>query len=135
MATDKAKVLLVEQLGENRGKLEDYHGKGECKEPECEDLLTIYIKADRQLITEIGFTITETACSPAVASASIATILAKGKPVMAAYIISKEDIMKELSDDGNMDKEHIHCAMMAEIALKRAVVDFSQRLKQEMENL
>lgn len=131
MATDKLKVVLVEKSGENRGALEDYDAMGQCKEPECDDILKIYIKTERHIITEIGFTIDEDACSPAVASAVIATKLAKNKPVMEAYTISAEDIMAPLTTDGKFDKEHVHCAQMAEIALKRTVVNFTENLKKQ----
>ena len=109
---------------EYRGKLDDYHGIGQCVEPDCGDVLEYTIKTERELITEIAFTITETACLPVKACAAIAAELAKGKAVMEAYLITKDDIAKVT--DG-LEPEQEHCAMMAELALKRTIVNYSKR--------
>lgn len=34
-----------------------------------------------------------------------------------------------LTEDGQPDVGHIHCAMMAEIALKRALADYGERFR------
>ena len=110
-----------------RGKLSDYHGIGQCIEPDCGDVLEYTIKTEREIITEIAFTITESACLPVKACATIAAELAKGKPVLEAYLITKEDIAKVTE---GLEEEQEHCAQMAELALKRTIIDYSKRHKQ-----
>lgn len=118
--------LILEYAGseKHRGLLEGAQGNGSCREPECGDELEIAIKTKREIITEIGYTITETACPPMKACAAIAAELAQDKAVLEAYLLTKDDIARVA---GGLDKENIHCAMMAEIALKQAILDYTKR--------
>ncbi|MCQ5146607.1 hypothetical protein NE476_30295, partial [Enterocloster bolteae] len=50
--------------GEYRGKPQTCMGTGACQDPYCRDVLTYYFSADRELITSISYTITETSCFP-----------------------------------------------------------------------
>ena len=45
------------------------------------------------------------------------------------YTDSEEKIGYALTEDGEPDVGHIHCAMMAEIALKRALADYGERFR------
>ena len=107
--------------------------KGTAEEPGCGDTLEVAFAAKRDIITAIWYNITESACPPAHACAAAACSLAKGRPVIEAYLITSVDIAGLLSDDGRLDAEHIHCAMMAELALKRAVRDYSIKKKSARE--
>lgn len=128
MATDKQKILDIATHSTNSVP-NGYNGRGEAHEPNCSDKMTIYITVnERKMIVDSGFELTEGACATVTASASVAARLAKDKPVMSAYTISATQIAVELTDDGTLDKEHLHCAIMAELALKRAVVDYSSGL-------
>lgn len=111
---------------ENPGFLPDHEGVGVCEEPECGDVLEFTFKTQREIITDIGYTITESACPPMKACAAVAAHLAKGKPVLAAYLITHREVAEKA---GGLDKEQIHCAMMAELALKRSIINYSQRRK------
>ena len=97
---------------------------GQMREPGCGDTLTFYLNTVREIVTECRFTITETACPPLKACAARTAQMALGKPVMEAYLIRSQD----LSDFfGGLEKESIHCAQMAEIALKMALRDYAVR--------
>lgn len=48
--------------------------------------------------------------------------LALGKPVMEAYLISAAALSEFF---GGLEQESIHCAQMAEIALKRTLKDYA----------
>lgn len=113
--------------GEYRGKPETCMGTGACEDPSCKDVLTYYFSAERELITSISYTITETSCFPSKACAETAAALARGRPVMEAYTIDSSTIAKAL---GGLEPEYIHCAMMAELALKRAVLDYAGKRKE-----
>ena len=60
-------------------------------------------------------------CAATVASASIATELAKGKPVREALRVSQEDVLNAL---GGLPEGNLHCALLAANALKEAVKDY-----------
>ena len=87
-------------------------------------MMEIYIKTRREVITEIGYTITDSACPPVKACASIATKLALGKPVLEAYLVNEGQIAEEA---GGLEGEYRHCAIMAELTLKRAITDYAKR--------
>lgn len=128
MATHKEKILDIVADSTNHVP-NDYNGRGEAQEPNCNDRMTIYIRVnERKMIVDSGFELTDGACATVIASASVAAQLAKDKPVMTAYTITASHIAAQLTDDGVLDKEHLHCAIMAELALKRAVVDYSSKL-------
>lgn len=128
MATDKQKILDI--VADSTCNVPSgYNGRGEAQEPHCNDRMTIYIRVnERKMIVDSGFELTEGACATVIAAASVAAGLAKDKPVMAAYTITATHIAAQITDDGVLDKEHLHCAIMAELALKRAVVDYSSML-------
>ena len=128
MATDKQKVLEL-AAGRQHAQLPvEANGLGQAEEPHCGDLLRIGLVVNlRQVVVDAGFTITESACPPAVASAVIAVQLALNKPVLAAYTVDWNAIAEQMSDSDGLDKEHVHCAQMAELALKRAVLDYAAK--------
>lgn len=135
MATNREKVLELASDQTLARVPAEYNGFGETVEPHCGDVMRIYLQVNpRQMVVDAGFTISEVACAPVVASAALAAKLALDKPVMAAYTISREDLEKELSDDGKLDQEHIHCAIMGELTLKRAVLDYVAHRQKPVSN-
>jgi len=60
-------------------------------------------------------------CSTTIASGSVITEMAKGRPVMEAQKISQQDVLRAL--DG-LPEEHQHCATLAANAMKGAVKDY-----------
>lgn len=130
MATVNEKVMLMAENKEYCKILNNSSGIGETSEPNCNDLLRIFIEVNnREMITDASYEITEGACASVRACAAVAVMLLKNKPVMEGYTISKEEIEKILSDDGTMDKEHIHCSIMAELTLKKAIINYASRKK------
>ncbi|NLN98545.1 MAG: iron-sulfur cluster assembly scaffold protein [Eubacteriaceae bacterium] len=125
---DTTKIIEFAEKAENYGQLEDYVASGIAVEPDCQDELEIRINTKRDLVTEISYMITESACTPAKACASLATMLAKNKPVLEAYLIDADRISNEF---GGLTKENYHCAQMAELALKRAILDYSRFKKNQ----
>lgn len=126
MAIDLQKVTALSQTAS--AAPEGYNGVGEAREPNCSDVMTIYLTVNpRRMVVDSGFVLTEGACATVRAAAAAAVLLARDKPVMAAYTIAAADIARELSDDGTVEKQYQHCMQMAELALKRAVVDYSNQ--------
>ena len=92
-------------------------------------VLAMFVDTRREIITECRFTITESACPPLKACAARAAELALGKPVMEAYLISAAALSEFF---GGLEQESIHCAQMAEIALKRTLKDYAVRRADRM---
>ena len=115
---DREKIILYSEKTENLGEPEIFLGRGEAREPGCGDVLAMFVDTRREIITECRFTITESACPPLKACAARAAELAVGKPVMEAYLISAAALSEFF---GGLEQESIHCAQMAEIALKRTL--------------
>lgn len=125
MATDLEKVLQMAGKAEFGRVPPQYNGRGEAVEPDCNDCMQIYLLVNhRRMVVEAGYQITEGACSTVSACACAAVMMAKDQPVMKAYTVTAAQIGHILSDDGGLNQEHIHCAMMAELSLKRAVLDY-----------
>lgn len=109
--------------GQSEGIFDDYTGMGEATEPECGDVLCIYIRTRREIITEIGYTISNGACTTSKVCAAVVCNLALNKPVMEAYLVDADQIAGEIGDIPQAGK---HCAMMAELSLKRAIVNYAK---------
>ena len=131
MATD---VELVRKYALREAEYpapENYNAKGSVKEPNCSDELTVYLRVNaRQFIEAAGFELTPSACDTTRACAVKCCELAQKQPVLAAYMVNADAIAAALDEGGEPDREHVHCAQMAELALKRAVLDYSRSLKQ-----
>ena len=108
----------------NVGVLEDANGIGFAGDPECGDSLKMFIKVENSFIEDIKFQVQ--GCTAAIASSSMTTVLAKGKPVMAAYAISEENITEAL---GGLPEEKEHCSVLGAIALKKAIANYAQQIK------
>lgn len=128
MATSQEKVLALASKDEYRKVPGTYNGLGRTKEPHCEDVMEIYLDVNpRQMVVDAGYTLTEGACLPVAACAAAAVELIKDKPVLEVYTITKDQIAALVTDDGSLDQEHVHCAMMAELTLKKAVLDYVKK--------
>ena len=118
---DQELILEYSEKQELRGELRDFQGSSRVQEPGCGDEMCMYLKTHREVITEIRFTITDSACPPVKACGALAAEMALGRPVMEAYLIDADRLSQRL---GGLPKENMHCAMMAGIALKKAIKDY-----------
>lgn len=125
------KVINAFRDPHNYGKLKDYDGLGKVGNPQCGDVLWLYIKVDKnkkgeEIIKDISF---ETfGCVAALASSSIITDLAKGKTIKGALKLTMKDVTKEL---GGLPEIKIHCSVLAIDALHKAVDDYFSNKKDE----
>jgi nitrogen fixation NifU-like protein len=85
----------------------------------CGDTMEIYLKVRDDKITNASFW--TDGCGPSIASGSMVTELAKGKTVLEARRISKQDVLDAL--DG-LPEESLHCALLAADTLKEAIKDY-----------
>lgn len=107
----------------NVGQIEDPSGKGKITSPVCGDILELYIKVDdNEVISDAKFR--TFGCGAAIASGSILTELIKGKTVEEARKLSNEDVVRAL---GGLPPVKIHCSVLAEDALKKAIEDYYRK--------
>lgn len=103
----------------NVGVIEDADGVGEVGNPVCGDIMKMYLKIEDGIITDVKFK--TFGCGSAIATSSMATELVKGKTVEEALQLSNQAVVEAL--DG-LPKRKIHCSVLAEEAIKAALVDY-----------
>lgn len=98
-------------------------GTGLVGAPECGDVMKLQMKINPQthVIEEAKFK--TFGCGSAIASSSLATEWVKGKTVAEALSIKNTDIVRELS----LPPVKIHCSVLAEDAIKAAIVDWKKK--------
>ena len=102
-------------------KGEDGVGTGLVGAPECGDVMKLQIKVKNNKIVDAKFK--TFGCGSAIASSSLATEWVKGKSVDDAMAIQNTEIVEELS----LPPVKIHCSVLAEDAIKAAIIDYKNR--------
>jgi len=108
----------------NVGEIKNPDGYGKVGNPVCGDLMEIYIKVKKDVITDIKFK--TFGCGSAIATSSMITELAKGKHVDEAFKITRGDVANEL--DG-LPPQKMHCSNLAADALQAAIKDYKNKKK------
>ncbi len=102
----------------NAGEMNDADGYGHAL-GSCGDDMELWVRVKNGNISEAKFW--TNGCSTTIASGSIITEMAKGKPVMKAQKISQQDVLSAL--DG-LPTDSKHCAQLAANTLKEAIKDY-----------
>lgn len=110
-------VIDHAQAPRNRGPLAAFTGRARITGP-CGDTMEFWVLARRGVVEQASF-ITD-GCGPSLASGSMATCLAQGKPVGEAAAIGQREILDAL---GGLPAEVEHCALLAANTLKAACED------------
>ena len=116
------KVMNHFQNPRNVGEIKDADGVGTVGNPTCGDLMTIYIKVENNIITDIKFK--TFGCAAAIATSSMITEIAKGMTLEEAEKITRGDVATEL--DG-LPPIKMHCSNLAADALKAAIKDYKMK--------
>lgn len=106
----------------NVGEIEDASGVGQVGNPKCGDIMKMYLKIEDDVIVDVKFK--TFGCGSAIASSSMATELIKGKTIEEAMNVSNRAVATAL--DG-LPPIKMHCSVLAEQAIKSALLDYSQR--------
>ncbi|MCH5352814.1 MAG: Fe-S cluster assembly scaffold protein NifU [Acutalibacter sp.] len=117
-----AKVMEHFANPRNVGEMKDFSGVGEVGNPQCGDIMRMYIKVENDVITDVSFM--TFGCGAAIATSSMATEMIKGKPIEEALKLTNKAVMEAL--DG-LPAVKIHCSVLAEQAIKSAVADYYRR--------
>ena len=122
MALYSDKVMDHFRNPRNVGRIEKADGVGEVGNARCGDIMTIYLKIDNDIITDVKF---ETfGCGSAIASSSMATELIKGKPISEAVRLTNKAVAEAL--DG-LPAHKMHCSVLAEEAIKAALKNYYEK--------
>jgi nitrogen fixation NifU-like protein len=116
------KVMDHFQNPRNVGEIEDADGIGQVGNPQCGDIMKIYIKVKDDVIENIKFK--TFGCAAAVATSSIITEMVKGKTIDEALKIKNLDVAEEL---GGLPPVKLHCSNLAADALQEAIKDYKKR--------
>ncbi|MCY6959421.1 Fe-S cluster assembly scaffold protein NifU [Clostridium brassicae] len=103
----------------NVGEIENASGIGEVGNPQCGDIMKIYLKVEDNIIKDVKFK--TFGCGSAIASSSMATELIKGKTVDEAWTLSNKAVAEAL--DG-LPPIKMHCSVLAEEAIHKAINDY-----------
>ncbi len=126
MALYSEKVMDHFTHPRNVGVIENADGVGEVGNAKCGDIMKIYLKVDNNIISDVKF---ETfGCGSAIASSSMATEMIRGKSVDDALALSNKAVAEAL--DG-LPAHKMHCSVLAEEAIKKAVEDYRERTQGE----
>lgn len=112
----------------NMGEMKDADAFGEVGNPNCGDLMTIYIKIKeengKEIIDEISFQ--TFGCAAAIATSSMVTEMAKGKTLDEAMEITRADVAENL--DG-LPPIKMHCSNLAADGLHDAIKKYRKDKK------
>ncbi|MFI3209586.1 MAG: Fe-S cluster assembly scaffold protein NifU [Peptostreptococcaceae bacterium] len=105
----------------NVGEIENPSGVGEVGNAKCGDIMRIYLDIDEEtkIINDVKFM--TFGCGSAIASSSISTEMVKGKTIFEALDVTNKAVVEAL--DG-LPPVKIHCSVLAEQAIKSALVDY-----------
>jgi nitrogen fixation NifU-like protein len=106
----------------NMGEMENPDGVGEAQNPVCGDTMRLFIKVEGNRIIDAKFL--TFGCAAAIASSSIATEMIKGKTLDEAPTISNGMVSEAL---GGLPPTKIHCSVLAQEAIKAAVMDYRKK--------
>lgn len=120
------KVIQTFMNPKNVGKIDDADGMGKVGNPQCGDIMQIFIKVKDNIITDIKFL--TLGCAAAIATSSITTEMVKGKTIDEALKITNKDVMSAL---GGLPPEKLHCSILAEQGIHAAIEDYLNKQKKD----
>ncbi|MBF8984817.1 Fe-S cluster assembly scaffold protein NifU [Lutibacter sp. B2] len=106
----------------NVGEIENAAGVGQVGNAKCGDIMKIYLDVEDEIIKDVKFK--TFGCGSAIASSSVATEMIKGKTVHEALAITNKAVVEAL---GGLPPVKIHCSVLAEEAIKTAILDYGKK--------
>jgi nitrogen fixation NifU-like protein len=106
----------------NVGEIPDADGMGEVGNAKCGDIMRMYLKIEDNRIVDVKFK--TFGCGSAIASSSVATELIKGRTIKEALALTNQEVITAL---GGLPTVKIHCSVLAEQAIKAALLDYANK--------
>ncbi len=106
----------------NMGEIESPDAVAEVGNPSCGDMMRLFLKVEDGVVVDVKFK--TFGCGAAIASSSMLTEILKGKTLEEAKLVTNESIAAEL---GGLPKAKMHCSVMAEEAIQKAIADYESK--------
>jgi len=110
----------------NMGELPDANGEATVGNPQCGDIMRMFIKVgkrnNQEFIEDIKFQ--TLGCAAAISTSSIATEMIKGKSLEEALSLTNKAVAEAL---GGLPGSKYHCSVLAEQAVRQAIKDYQMR--------
>ena len=121
-ASYSQKVIEHVRNPRNIGEMPNPDGVGLIGNPICGDVMELYIRVSDGIIKDASFK--TFGCGAAIATSSMVTEMVKGKTIDEALAISNKAVAEAL---GGLPLVKMHCSVLAEEALKKAIKNYYQR--------
>lgn len=116
------KVMDVFRNPKNVGEIENADGVGTVGNASCGDIMQISLKIENNVIVDAKFK--TFGCAAAIATSSTATEMIKGKTIEEALLITNKKVVETL---GGLPSQKLHCSVLAEEAIKKAIEDYMSK--------
>lgn len=116
------KVMEAFRNPKNVGEVENYDGIGTVGNATCGDIMQITIKVENNVIVDAKFK--TFGCAAAVATSSTATEMIIGMTIEEALTVTNKKVVETLE---GLPPQKIHCSVLAEEAIKKAIEDYKSK--------
>ena len=113
------KVMDVFKNPKNVGEIENPDGTGTVGNEVCGDIMQITLRIKDNVIQDAKFK--TFGCAAAIATSSTATEMIKGMTLEEALKVTNKSVIEKL---GGLPTQKIHCSVLAEEAIKKAIDDY-----------
>lgn len=118
------KVMQAFQNPKNVGEIENPSGVGLVGNESCGDIMQITLKIENDIIVDAKFK--TFGCAAAIATSTTATEMIKGMTVDEALKVTNKKVLEVL---GGLPSQKIHCSVLAEEAIQKAIEDYRSKQK------
>ena len=107
------------------GKIANPDAVGTAGNPQCGDVMEVYLKVKNGVIQKIRFN--TFGCGMAIAASDALCEMAEGKTLDEAEKITSQDIVKHLG--GEVPPIKIHCSILGMETLRKAIKNYKEKKK------
>ncbi|MGQ9844843.1 MAG: iron-sulfur cluster assembly scaffold protein [Caldisericia bacterium] len=119
------KVIELFLNPKNVGEIENPDGVATEGSPACGDMVTVYLKVDKESLKIIDVKFKSFGCASNIATASIVTEMVKDKTIDEAKNITWKEVVEEV---GGLPPVKIHCSVLAVDALQSAIINYEEKM-------
>ncbi len=118
------KVMDVFKNPKNVGEIENPDGIGTVGNETCGDIMQISLKIENDIIVDAKFK--TFGCAAAIATSSTATDMIIGMTIEEALKVTNKKVVEVL---GGLPAQKLHCSVLAEEAIKKAIENYLENKK------